>query len=159
MIFPIKTERSRLVSMLLYVFFILKATITHDILYFARLITRACRSVMLVGLRSIQHAQGPIRMRGRRFGLPWTAFYAFSWWTKREIEYRVRSKSPPLDILKTQHRAQNNGWLVTCQMAGGRGFGRSNIHLTSECPTVPILNENPDSTSVGTQNVPILKSN
>ena len=32
----------------------------------------------------------------RKFGVPWTAFYAFRWWTKREIKYRVvkrRSKS------------------------------------------------------------------
>ena len=46
----------------------------------------------------------------RKFGVPWTAFYAFCCGTKREIEYRVvkrRSKSPSLDRLKIQHRASH----------------------------------------------------
>ena len=59
----------------------------------------------------------------RRFGLPWTAFDAFSWWTKREMEYRVakrRSKSPPLhELLKVQlsrAQSQNNGWLASSNL-------------------------------------------
>ena len=46
----------------------------------------------------------------RKFGVPWTAFYAFWWWTKREIDYRVvkrRSKSLPHDHLKIQYRASH----------------------------------------------------
>ena len=31
---------------------------------------------------------------------------------------KTRSKSPPLDLLKMQHRAQNNSWLVTYPMTG-----------------------------------------
>ena len=52
---------------------------------------------------------------------------------KKRVVQR-RSKSPPLDLLKIQHTAQNNSWQVTCPMAGQvkfssniPRFGRSNI--------------------------------
>ena len=63
----------------------------------------------------------PPRENFRNFGLPWTIFRAFSWWRKREKECRVvkrKSQSPALDLLKVCRRAQNNGWLVSCQVAG-----------------------------------------
>ena len=55
---------------------------------------------------------------------------------KREMKYRVakrKSKSPPLDLLKIQHTTQNNGWLVTCQMAG-------RIKFSSDIPRFGLSN-------------------
>ena len=56
---------------------------------------------------------------------------------KWNIVVKRGSKSPPLDLLKIQRRAQNNGSLVTCQMAGRIKFSpdiprfcRLNIYLT-----------------------------